>query len=108
VPITREEKEKEIKQIKLIATNNRYIMKVARNSYKKEDSSEPTRNITSEGDKKWAKFTYFREDIRILTRIFNNTRLKVACGVGNTIRTWVTTFRRRFCGTPSVTNPPAR
>jgi nicotinamide riboside kinase len=34
----------------------------------------------------WTKFTYFGSDIRTLTKIFKNSRLKVAFNVNNTIK----------------------
>jgi hypothetical protein len=39
------------------------------------------------GERKiWAKFTYFGEDIRILTKIFRKSMIKVAYSTSNTVR----------------------
>jgi hypothetical protein len=37
-------------------------------------------------EKIWVKFTYFDEDIRILTRIFRKSNVRVAFSVNNTIK----------------------
>jgi hypothetical protein len=40
-------------------------------------------NDSYDDDKKWAKFTFFREDIRILTKIFRNSNTEVAYSTNN-------------------------
>jgi hypothetical protein len=76
-------KDKEIKQIELIAKNNGYNMNNIKscNKYRKNKFTTDTTSLDTE--KKLTKFIYFAEDIRILTKIFKNTALKVAYTVSN-------------------------
>jgi hypothetical protein len=83
-------KEKINKQAKLIARNNGYNTSNIMSSYNVWKDNEI---ISSEIDKKWVKFTYFGEGIIILTKLFKNTTLKVACSVDNTIKTHCNVYR---------------
>jgi hypothetical protein len=58
-------------------------------SYEKCKRVKPVTNTdTSPVETKiWTKFTYFGSDIKTLTKILKNSRLKVAYSVNNTIKT---------------------
>jgi hypothetical protein len=45
-----------------------------------------SKNVQPQTEKVWAKFTYFDERIRILTKIFCKSNIRVAFGANNTIK----------------------
>jgi hypothetical protein len=94
LPLNNEENYKELLLIKTIAKNNGYDMEDIAKVYKKP-KRENNNNLTTlnnieyphlDKNKTWIKFTYFANDIRILTKIFINTSVRVAFGVNNTIK----------------------
>ena len=69
---SREKREKESKIIQDILQNNGYntsVLKSIPSSKKHKSETEKTH---------WSKFTYFGKDTRAVTKIFKNTRIKVA------------------------------
>jgi hypothetical protein len=94
LPLTDQEKQKEMAVIKTIATNNGYTFHDIEKAYKKQ-KRENNNNMTTlnriiqpqtKDGKVWVKFTHFDERIRILTNIFRNSNVRVAFSVNNTVK----------------------
>jgi hypothetical protein len=66
-----------------MATTSMILRDLLRSTREKTIISTDTSPVET---KIWIKFTYFGSDIRTLTKIFKNSRLKVAFNVNNTIK----------------------
>jgi hypothetical protein len=95
LPLTDEEKQKEMTVIKTIATNNGYMFQDIEKAYNRQKRENNNKNILTlnrivqpqtKDDKVWVKFTYFDDRIRILTKIFRKSNIRVAFSVNNTIK----------------------
>jgi hypothetical protein len=89
LPLIDTEKQIEIAIIKTIAKNNGYMFhNIMKGYYKQKSNNISTLNkyVQPKIDKTWAKFTFFDDRIRILTKIFRNSNLRIAFGVNNTIK----------------------
>jgi hypothetical protein len=78
------EKSKELDVITVLAENNGYSAKFVLNVYEKHNKK--TEEKHRKNKKIWAKFTYFDNDIRILTKIFQNSPIRIAYNTNNTIK----------------------
>jgi hypothetical protein len=82
-PITKEAKHSEITTIKSILHNNEYDTNLMK---------RPTQKINQETDTDtkrktiWATFTYSGKQIRKITKVFKNTKIKTAFRTQNTIQ----------------------
>jgi hypothetical protein len=63
------------------------------NAYKEHNTNKENHGtlkrfdgIQNNNKKIWAKFTYFDNDIRIVTKIFKNSPIKIAYSTNNTIK----------------------
>jgi uncharacterized protein YifE (UPF0438 family) len=95
LPLTDIEKQKEITIIQTIATNNGYKFHDIAKAYNRQKRENKNKNISTlrsyvqpqtKDEKVWAKFTYFDDRIRILTKIFRKSNIRVAFSVNNTIK----------------------
>jgi hypothetical protein len=95
LPLTDIEKQKEITVIKTIATNNGYTFHDIAKVYNRQKRENKNKNISTvssyiqpqtKDEKVWAKFTYFDDRIRILTKIFKKYNIRVAFSVNNIIK----------------------
>jgi hypothetical protein len=87
------EKQKETAIIKTIAKNNGYMFHDIAKGYHRQKRDNKNNNFSTlnkyiqpQTEKVWAKFTYFDDRIRILTKIFRKSNIRVAFGVNNTIK----------------------
>jgi hypothetical protein len=70
LPMSNEENIKDFCIINAMAKNNRYNMKTLMKAYNKHKRKcNISQNTLNSGKKTWAKFTYFGEEIRTLTKI---------------------------------------
>jgi hypothetical protein len=95
LPLTDEEKQREMTVIKTIATNNGYTFQDIEKAYNRQKRENNNKNMSTlnrivqhqtKDDKVWVKFTYFDDRIRILTKIFRKSNIRVAFSVNNTIK----------------------
>jgi hypothetical protein len=95
LPLTDIEKQKEITVIKTIAKNNGYTFHDIAKAYNRQKRVNKNKNLSTlcsyvqpktKDEKVWAKFTYFDDRIRILTKIFKKSNIRVAFSVNNTIK----------------------
>jgi hypothetical protein len=87
LPTSNEENIKELGIINIIAKNNGYNMKTLMKTYNKHNSkSNISQNTLNSSKKTRAKFTYFGEEIRTLTKIFKKYPIRIAYSTNNTIR----------------------
>ena len=77
--LSREKREKERKTIQDILQNNGYNTSVLKSiSSSKQHKSETEKTH-------WSKFTYFGKETRAVTKVFKNTRIKVAYSTKSTL-----------------------
>jgi GTP cyclohydrolase III len=74
------EKRTEQQIIEQIIANNGYETSIIKHL----DKHRPTNNTTN-NKSPWAKFTYFGKQTRNITKLFNETHLRIAHNVSNTI-----------------------
>jgi hypothetical protein len=87
LPTSNEENIKKLGIINIIAKNNGYNMKTLMKTYNKHNSkSNISQNTLNSSKKTWAKFTYFGEEIRTLTKMFKKSPIRIAYSTKNTIR----------------------
>jgi hypothetical protein len=82
---TKENENEEKETVAQILRNNEYPLQI-----KKKDKKKSLTNNTIQEDK-WITFTYFGLSVRIITKLFRNTIMKVAFRTSNTIRHHVKT-----------------
>jgi uncharacterized protein YifE (UPF0438 family) len=84
-----------IKQHGIKNINNGYTFHDIAKAYNRQKSENKNKNISTlisyvqpqtEDEKVWAKFTYFDDRIRILTKIFKKSNIRVAFSVNNIIK----------------------
>ncbi|PNF26379.1 hypothetical protein B7P43_G17880 [Cryptotermes secundus] len=92
-PITRVAKDNEIETINNILVNNKYntdiITKLTTNSRKQNTAKK--QNITEDSEEqktktKWATFTYIGKETRNITKLFRDTKLKIAFRTKNNLQ----------------------
>jgi hypothetical protein len=81
--ITEENKKKEEEIIRKILNSNEYPPPQIK---KKIKQKSPTIEPHTTQKRKWVTFTYFVPCVRIITKLFHNTNLKVAFKTNNTIK----------------------
>jgi hypothetical protein len=94
LPLNEEEKQKEMAVIKTTATNNGYAFHDITKAYKNQKGENKSSMTTlsrieqpqTTDDKTWVKFTYFDDHIRILTKIFRKSNVRVTFSVNNTVK----------------------
>jgi hypothetical protein len=99
--MSKEEHNKEICTIKTIAENNGYNMKTLMKAYGKHKNISNNIQDSQNNDRKiWTRFTYFGDEIRTLTKIFKNSRVRIGYCANNTIKNncIIPTYKYETCG----------
>jgi hypothetical protein len=81
-PISHENKAQELHTVSTILANIGYNPQT--HLYKKQKHNKPSDTIQQK--KKWATFTYIGKETRAITKLFNNTHIKIAYKTNNTIQ----------------------
>jgi hypothetical protein len=85
-PITEKAKEVEKNIIKNILRNNEYDTKLI-SKLPSQKNQKQNRNVDSQHQKtKWVTFTYNSKEVRGITKLFRDTKIKVAFRTQNTIQ----------------------
>jgi hypothetical protein len=71
-PIAQESKDKELQTISIILTNNHYSQQEMQQKRKQTSNTKETQEL------RWATFTYYGNDTRIITKLLKNTNIKIA------------------------------
>jgi hypothetical protein len=85
-PITEKAKEVEKNTMKNILRNNEYDIKLISKLHSQKKTKQ-NRNVDLQHQKtKWVTFTYNSKEVRAITKLFRDTKIKMAFHMQNTVQ----------------------
>jgi hypothetical protein len=86
-PITHENIILELNTINEILVSNHYRKHITSMKPNKQTSPKNPRSTTTSKIEKWATFTYYGPETRMITKLFKNTNIGIAFKTNSTIKT---------------------